>query len=188
MGLVEPVNRWWKSKQSNYWAFTFNPTYTGSPMLTMLSEKAVKNSIYSVSSGASTFPATIFSYATRHSYDQFANTPPPRGTRASAQRARIEAIQRRACRIILGPSYTSYAEACRKLDLPTLEARRRTLSYNFARRMLDSETYRTWLPPLRGDISTRDTRYKHLLNPIKTRTSRYYNSPIPYMTRLLNEH
>ncbi|KAI8482039.1 hypothetical protein Bbelb_402150 [Branchiostoma belcheri] len=106
----------------------------------------------------------------------------------SAQRARIEAIQRRACRIILGPSYTSYAEACRKLDLPTLEARRRTLSYNFARRMLDSETYRTWLPPLRGDISTRDTRSKHLLNPIKTRTSRYYNSPIPYMTRLLNEH
>ncbi|KAI8510904.1 hypothetical protein Bbelb_118200 [Branchiostoma belcheri] len=77
-----PVNRWWKSKQSNYWAFTYNPTYTGSPMLTMLSEKAVKNSIYSVSSGASTFPATIFSYATRHSYDQFANTPPPRGTRA----------------------------------------------------------------------------------------------------------
>ncbi|KAI8516980.1 hypothetical protein Bbelb_055610 [Branchiostoma belcheri] len=41
------------------------------------------------------------------------------------QRTRIETIQKRACRTILGSDYTSYTEACRALDLPTLDSRRR---------------------------------------------------------------
>ncbi|KAI8515725.1 hypothetical protein Bbelb_065380 [Branchiostoma belcheri] len=105
----------------------------------------------------------------------------------TAQRARIETLQRRACRIILGPAYTSYKEACSILDLPTLDDRRRDLCRNFAKRLVESESFRNWLPPTRGDISSRDTRNKHRLTGIRTKTKRYQNSPIPFMTRLLNE-
>ena len=104
----------------------------------------------------------------------------------TSQRARIETVQRRACRIILGPAYTTYTEACSRLELPTLEARRRELCRSFARRLIESDTFRNWFPPTRGNISNRNTRSKHLLSTVKTRTNRYKNSPIPYMTNLLN--
>ncbi|KAI8495026.1 hypothetical protein Bbelb_270120 [Branchiostoma belcheri] len=45
------------------------------------------------------------------------------------QRGRIETIQKRACRTILGSDYTCYTEACLTLDLPTLDNRRRDLCY-----------------------------------------------------------
>ena len=43
-------------------------------------------------------------------------------------------------------------------------------------------------PAQRIHISGRTTRFGHKLNTPLTRTSRYQNSPIPYLTRLLNNH
>ncbi|XP_035660325.1 polycystic kidney disease protein 1-like 2 [Branchiostoma floridae] len=45
---------------------------------------------------------------------------------------RIEKVQRRAVRIILGQSYTSYTDACSDLGLPSLQARRLELITHFA--------------------------------------------------------
>ncbi|KAI8510268.1 hypothetical protein Bbelb_126960 [Branchiostoma belcheri] len=56
----------------------------------------------------------------------------------TSQSDRIERIQRRAVRIILGPDYSNYAEACSQLGLSTLHERREELTLKFARSLLTS--------------------------------------------------
>ena len=103
------------------------------------------------------------------------------------QRRRIEFIQKRACRIILGTGYTSYREACMTLDIPTLEQRRDHLTLDFAKKLVSSDEFRSWLPPTRGDTTGRTTRSSNLFDCVKARTERYKNSSVPYMTALLNK-
>ncbi|KAI8482938.1 hypothetical protein Bbelb_393560 [Branchiostoma belcheri] len=104
------------------------------------------------------------------------------------QRHRIEYIQKRACRVILGSAYTSYPEACATLDLPTLEDRRVQLCLNFAMKVLRSQDFQHWLPPRRGSTTERTTRSSNKLTLTKCRTERYKQSSVPYMTYLLNSH
>ncbi|XP_066267508.1 uncharacterized protein [Branchiostoma lanceolatum] len=70
----------------------------------------------------------------------------------SALSQKIEKIQRRAVRIILGSDYSGYTDACTILHLPTLHTRRSNLTLNFATSLLSSELYRHFLPPTRADI------------------------------------
>ncbi|KAI8492982.1 hypothetical protein Bbelb_289860 [Branchiostoma belcheri] len=58
---------------------------------------------------------------------------------------RIERIQRRAVRIILGPDYFNYAEACSQLGLSTLHERREELTLKAQRRGACSDMYRVRL-------------------------------------------
>ncbi|KAI8482492.1 hypothetical protein Bbelb_397280 [Branchiostoma belcheri] len=71
------------------------------------------------------------------------------------QRKKIENIQRRAAKIMLGRNYHGYSSACEVLHLQTLDDRRSTLCLKFAKKLLSSEEYRGWLPELRGDVSGR---------------------------------
>ena len=100
--------------------------------------------------------------------------------------SRIEGVQRRALRVILGVHYTSYANACARLNLPTLGSRREGLTLNFAKSLEQSKLYRHLLPLSRADISGRTTRSSHKLDSVPCRTERYRSSAIPYMTRMLN--
>ncbi|CAH1259452.1 Hypp2286 [Branchiostoma lanceolatum] len=68
------------------------------------------------------------------------------------QSSRLETIQRRACRIILGKKYTHYSEALTQLGLPTLESRREQLCKKFGLKLLKS-AFRDWLPQSRGETS-----------------------------------
>ncbi|XP_078594556.1 uncharacterized protein LOC144872371 [Branchiostoma floridae x Branchiostoma japonicum] len=104
----------------------------------------------------------------------------------NTQTQRIEKVQRRAVRIILG-SDIAYSEACTLLRLPSLHERRSSLTLNFAKSLLSSELYRHFLPDMRGNISSRSTRSSTKLNLQRCRTERYRNSAIPHMTRLLND-
>ncbi|KAI8517737.1 hypothetical protein Bbelb_037540 [Branchiostoma belcheri] len=61
---------------------------------------------------------------------------------------KIEKIQRRAVRIIMGTKYTSYTEGCSYLGLPTLQSRRLLLTVNFANSLRQSEQFRHFLPPV----------------------------------------
>jgi len=104
------------------------------------------------------------------------------------QRRRIEFIQKRACRIILRSAYTSYPEACRILNLSTLDQRRDHLCLQFAQKLLQSPDFRHWLPQTRGAITGRATRASNQLDTVKPRTERYKKSAIPYMICLLNKN
>ena len=101
------------------------------------------------------------------------------------QTQQIERIQKRACRIILGSAYTSYTEALSCTGLQTLEDRRLHLCTEFANKCLTSEKYFDWFPlnTRTHSMSLRNTRTYQVP---KFRTLRYGNSPIPYLTKLLN--
>ncbi|KAI8496728.1 hypothetical protein Bbelb_253830 [Branchiostoma belcheri] len=104
----------------------------------------------------------------------------------STQTTQIENIQRRACRIILGKDYSRYSDACSLLGLPSLQQRRQHLILKFGRGLMESPTFRQWLPPTRGETSGRDTRSSYKLNTVFARTERFKNSVIPHIVRLLN--
>ncbi|XP_035677112.1 phthiocerol synthesis polyketide synthase type I PpsC-like [Branchiostoma floridae] len=84
---------------------------------------------------------------------------------------KLERIQRRAVRIILGANYTSYAEACSQLGLPSLHQRRENLTLKFAKSLLTSSQYRHLLPPDRQSISGRQTRSSNNLDLVLSQTT-----------------
>ncbi|KAI8491361.1 hypothetical protein Bbelb_309940 [Branchiostoma belcheri] len=71
----------------------------------------------------------------------------------SSQRRKIENIQVRATKIILGNTFHSYSAACEALQLQKLEDRRVSLCLKFAQKLYKSEQYRHWFPRLRGEIT-----------------------------------
>jgi hypothetical protein len=98
----------------------------------------------------------------------------------------IERIQKIVLKVILGDRYSSYDSACSLVSTITLEDRRKQLSLKFAMACLKSPQHKHLF---KQRIST---YYK--LRKLKSfevpfcHTERYFSSPIPYLTRLLNEH
>ena len=101
------------------------------------------------------------------------------------QTQRIERIQKRACRIILGSTYTSYTDALSLTGLQSLEERRHHLCCQFAKKCTTSEKY-THLFPFNKSSHGMCLRRSNTYHVPRYRTNRYGNSPIPYLTRLLN--
>ena len=98
----------------------------------------------------------------------------------------IERIQKITLKIILGPSYESYDSACNQLKIETLKTRRQTLSLNFALRLLDCPQHQSFfLYSERKDIFLRK---QPLFQTPLAHTDRYKKSPLPYLTKLLNEY
>ncbi|KAI8493179.1 hypothetical protein Bbelb_291830 [Branchiostoma belcheri] len=56
---------------------------------------------------------------------------------------KLEKVQRRALRIILGKDFISYSKACEQLALPTLKGRREELAVKFARVADQREIFKT---------------------------------------------
>ncbi|KAI8499861.1 hypothetical protein Bbelb_221780 [Branchiostoma belcheri] len=70
----------------------------------------------------------------------------------TTQRRKIERIQRRATKIILG-HYLPYDQSCKTLNLQTLHDRRETLCHQFGKTLSKSDTYNQWLPQQRGKLT-----------------------------------
>jgi len=102
--------------------------------------------------------------------------------------AKIERVQKRALRIILGPDYVSYESALRTTGLSRLDSRRDILCLRYAQSLANSSRYSSWLPLRRGDVHNRTLRNNASYTSFKCRTSRLSNSTLPYCVRLLNEN
>ena len=89
----------------------------------------------------------------------------------------IERVQKTALAIIMGEEYTTYSRALIKLNMETLVDRRTALCLKFAKKAYKSEKFSQWFCDNETDIQ---------LAEIKTRTARYWKSPLPYLTDLLN--
>ena len=102
----------------------------------------------------------------------------------AAQSRQIEMTQKKALAIILGKEYVSYENALSKLGLERLDSRRLKLCYEFALKCTKSVRHSSMFPfnKLSGHNTTNPKKYAE---PV-CNTSRYFNSSIPYMTRLLN--
>ena len=94
----------------------------------------------------------------------------------------IERVQRSAFAIILGDDYGSYSQALRALKMETLVVRREALCLKFAQKAFNSEKFKNWFV-----VSESPDDDKFLLE-VKTRTRGNRNSPLPYLTKLLNNH
>ena len=103
----------------------------------------------------------------------------------------IERVQKCAMHIILGENYTDYYDALETMNCDTLVSRRIKLCENFARKASKSTRYRNWFTLKTTSPPTINTRqHKKELNkylPVQTRTCRYKNSPLPYLTDILNK-
>ena len=104
------------------------------------------------------------------------------GALTIAQSNKIENVQKRAFRIILGRYYISYSNALSMTKLQTLHARREELCLKFALKALKSDQS-DWF---KLNASTRNTRKSRICIEPKSKTERYRKSPVPYLTRLLN--
>ncbi|XP_063886472.1 uncharacterized protein LOC135114506 [Scylla paramamosain] len=63
------------------------------------------------------------------------------------QQLQLESVQKRACRVILGPAYTTYEEALTTLSLSRLSTRHREALEKFGRGLLHHPRLRHMLPP-----------------------------------------
>ena len=102
------------------------------------------------------------------------------------QSDQLELIQKRACRIILGTVYGSYAEALEQLELCSLVKRREDLLRGFGQSIQKSERHRAMLPASRHARHGRNLRNANKLDAPKCRTTRYRKSTIPAVVDRLN--
>ena len=99
---------------------------------------------------------------------------------------RLEQIQRTAAHVILGHDYVSYKEVMDVLGLESLESRRNSLVKSFAVKTANHHKFSNWfVPNLSKNTNTRKP-LKKWKEP-HCRTHRYWRSPLPFYTRLLNE-
>ena len=96
----------------------------------------------------------------------------------------IERIQKMSFKIILGQNYVNYEHACNYLSEKTLEEWRQKLCLKFAQKNLKSDNsfFETLVPSV-------NTRHKsNIVREFKCRTTRYQNSSLSYLVKLLNNH
>ena len=99
--------------------------------------------------------------------------------------AQIERVQKSAFAIILGQNYISYENALCILNMETLSNRREALSLKLAKKAMEHPHHSTWFEAHGETVNTRAV--KMALKTAITRTERLKNSPIPYLTSLLNK-
>ena len=105
---------------------------------------------------------------------------------SNEQTSALERVQKRALRIILRQRYISYTDALQTCSLESLADRREKICKDFATKLLSDPFFRDWLPKARSSTHGRNLRNAHKLTTQRSRTKRFYNSAIPYLTRLLN--
>ena len=97
----------------------------------------------------------------------------------------LERVQKCALRVILGKRYTSYSEALSKLDIESLDARRKSLCLRFAKNCLKVDKLKKMFPKS-STMHNMSKRRFELYKVNRTLTERYLNSAIPQMQRMLN--
>ena len=101
------------------------------------------------------------------------------------QSRQIESIQKRVSRVILGNCFTDYGQALDRLHLEALSDRRMYLCTQFIQKAFTSNLFTEWFPPPNRSHSM-TLRSSRMVEDFHGPTKRFHNSPIPYLTRLLN--
>ena len=107
------------------------------------------------------------------------------GAITNSDKTNIEKVQKCALHIILSDQYSSYADALDRANLDSLETRRENLCINFAKKAVKDVKHSSWFKP-KPQLPTRQVQDRYF-KPI-ARTDRLLNSPICYLTKLLNEN
>ena len=98
---------------------------------------------------------------------------------------RLELQQKRSFAIILGPKYSGYKGACDSLNLPRIDKLRDLASLKWAMKAKDNSKHSHLFPLNKCPVETRN---KKKFSEYSCKSAKYFNSAVPYMTRLLNSH
>ena len=112
--------------------------------------------------------------------------PAWQGSITLAEKQDLERVQKTTCHIILGKDYVSYSQALKTLNLESLEHRRNKLCLKFALKAEKHEKFRNWFKPSIKTVDTRSLKKKYC--EVKANHTRFYKSPINFITRILNMH
>ena len=96
----------------------------------------------------------------------------------------IERVQKSFLHIVLEKSYLNYDEALEKFQMETLEKRRKQICEKFAIKASKHPKHQTWFKKNNDPVGTRSDKTNYM-KPL-ARLQRYKDSPIPYLTKLLN--
>ena len=97
----------------------------------------------------------------------------------------VESIQKKALAIILASSYSTYEEALEESKLERLDIRREKICLSFAQKCIKSSKHQPMFP--RNPNMRVNSRNPKPYKEFNCNTSRYFNSPVPYLARLLNK-
>ena len=106
---------------------------------------------------------------------------------AEENRSDLERVQKSAVKVILGNDYTDYQKALSKLDLENLNDRRDILCRNFALKSTKNPRTKKMFP-VNEKAHTMKSRKPEKFKVFHANTSRFQNSSIIYMQKLLNEN
>ena len=100
------------------------------------------------------------------------------------QSHQIELVQKKSLAIILANRYSTYEDALAESGLERLDKRREKLCLSFAQKCTKSTKHQSMFP--QNPTLRVNTRNPKPYKEYNCNTSRYYNSPLPYLARLLN--
>ena len=102
------------------------------------------------------------------------------------QKSQLERVQKTSMKVILGRDYQTASTARKILKLDTLEKRRFDICLKFGLKAVKNNNHIKWFKPNQNG----NWNLRRKLPKYKTpfcRTKRFYNSTIPYLTRIINE-
>ena len=100
-------------------------------------------------------------------------------------RLKLERVQKAAFHIILGEKYKSYNSALKMTGSKSLFDRIRKLCRKVAKKSMKNPKFNKWCKPTSTVTTTRQEKLK--FHEVHCRTERYKDSPLSYLTRLLNQ-
>ena len=106
------------------------------------------------------------------------------GSLTQDQIYKLEQIQKRACRIMLGSVYETYDSALNMCNLQSLEHRRKKLCLDFAHSVEKNVFTRHWLKTKKENPYNLRKGMKY--EQFKCKTKRFKSSSLPYLVTLLN--
>ena len=98
----------------------------------------------------------------------------------------LERVQRNVARTIMGQRYIDYKSALDFLSLEPLSQRRENLCLTFALKCLNNPKFKDWFPL--NSQNPHNLRETHKFLEPHCKTERYRNSPLVYLTRVLNNY
>ena len=101
------------------------------------------------------------------------------------QSRQLEMVQKKALAVILGMDYVNYEAALLTLQQQRLDTRRLDICYKFALKCTNSPRHSFMFPP--NPNHRANMRHPKPYKEYLCHTGRYFNSPIPALSRLLNK-
>ena len=98
----------------------------------------------------------------------------------------LERVQRNVVRTIMGQRYICYESALNFLELDPLDIRREQLCLTFALKCLRNNKFNHWFQ-INPQNPHNLREIPKFVEPLCV-TERYRNSPLVYLTRILNDH